>query len=42
MVFQVTGNTLYNLIKFNEISTDKSDRPFEPPKIFRTEVCMYV
>ena len=36
---QVTGDTLYNLVQFNEIPTDKEDRPLNPvPHITRTEV----
>ena len=36
---QVTGNTVFNMIRFNEILTDKDDRPIgEPPKIVKTEV----
>ena len=38
---QVTGNTLYNLVKFNDVPTDNGDRPLEPIKIFRTEVGNY-
>lgn len=37
---QVAGNTQYNLVKFNEVLTDKSDRPLEPIKVFRAEVHM--
>ncbi|CAI8012651.1 Spliceosome-associated protein CWC27 homolog [Geodia barretti] len=36
---KVTGDTLYNLVQFNEIPTDKEDRPLNPvPHITRTEV----
>ena len=39
---QVTGNTVFNMIRFNEILTDKDDRPIgEPPKIIKTEVIMH-
>ena len=36
---QVTGNTVFNMIRLNEILTDKDDRPIgEPPKIIKAEV----
>jgi peptidyl-prolyl cis-trans isomerase SDCCAG10 len=36
---KVTGDTLYNLVQFNEIPTDMEDRPLDPiPRITRTEV----
>jgi peptidyl-prolyl cis-trans isomerase SDCCAG10 len=35
---KVTGHTLYNLPKFNDLQTDKEDRPFDAPKITRTEI----
>ena len=39
LVVKVTGDTLYNLVQFNEILTDKEDRPLNPiPHITRTEV----
>ena len=37
-LFQIAGNTQYNLVKFNDIPTDNSDRPVEPVKVFRTQV----
>ena len=38
---KVTGDTLYNLVQFNDIPTDKDGRPLHPPKIIRTEVSWY-
>ena len=35
---QVTGDTLYNMIRLNEIQTDKDGRPHHPPKILKTKV----
>ncbi len=40
-LFQIAGNTQYNLVKFNDIPTDNSDRPLEPVKVFRTQVSHY-
>jgi len=38
-LFQVTGDTLYNMIRLNEIPTDRDDRPLDPaPHIIRTKV----
>lgn len=34
----MTGETIYNLIKLNDIHTDDNDRPLDPPKIKKTEV----
>ncbi len=40
---QVTGNTLYNMIRLNEVPTDKEDRPLEPaPKIVKTVVSWFI
>ena len=36
--FQVGGNTIYNMIRFNDLDVDQDDRPFSPPKITKTEV----
>ena len=35
---KVGGNTLFNMIKFNDLDCDREDRPYHPPKIIRTEV----
>ncbi|XP_046645349.1 spliceosome-associated protein CWC27 homolog [Daphnia pulicaria] len=35
---RVAGNTLFNMIKFNDLDIDSEDRPRHPPKIFKTEV----
>ena len=34
----MTGDTIYNMIRLNELETDHDDRPLSPPKIFKTEV----
>ena len=37
----MTGDTLYNMVKLNDIPTDKEDRPLDPaPRITRTEVLL--
>lgn len=35
---KVTGKTIYNMIKFDELQVDQNDKPFDPPKIIRTEI----
>ena len=40
LLYKVTGDTIYNLIKLNDLHTDDNDRPIEPPKIKKTEVCL--
>lgn len=35
---KVTGKTIYNMIKFEELDVDKNDKPANPPKIIRTEI----
>ncbi|XP_057298510.1 spliceosome-associated protein CWC27 homolog [Hydractinia symbiolongicarpus] len=36
---KVTGNTIYNMIRFNDLDiSDADDRPYAPPKIIKTEV----
>lgn len=37
-MFQVTGDSIYNLTRLSEIETDKDDRPLDPPKILSVEV----
>lgn len=38
-LIQVTGNTIYNMIRFNDLDiSDADDRPYAPPKIIKTEV----
>lgn len=40
---QVTGDSLYNLLNFSEVETDKDDRPVEsPPKLISVEVCYFL
>lgn len=37
--FQVTGDTMYNLVRLGELETDKNDRPLDPPpKVLSVEV----
>lgn len=39
LLFQVTGDSVYNLSGLAELETDKSDRPLDPPpKIISVEV----
>jgi len=35
---KVGGDTLFNMIKFNDLDCDREDRPYHPPKILKTEV----
>lgn len=35
---QITGDTVYNLMKIGELETDKEDRPVDPPQIVSVEV----
>jgi len=35
---KVGGNTIYNMIRFNDLEIDEDDRPLSPPKILKTEV----
>jgi len=35
---KVGGNTIYNMIRLNDIEVGEEDRPVEPPKIFKTEI----
>ncbi|XP_066919004.1 spliceosome-associated protein CWC27 homolog [Clytia hemisphaerica] len=35
---KVTGNTIYNMIRFNDLEVDQEDRPLSPPKILKTEI----
>jgi peptidyl-prolyl cis-trans isomerase SDCCAG10 len=37
---KVTGNSLYNLPRFNELEVDAKDRPLYPPQIKRTEILL--
>lgn len=37
---KVTGNSLYNLPRFDELETDDKDRPLYPPRIERTEILL--
>ena len=35
---KITGDTLYNLMRFNELETDDNDRPVDPPLVQRADV----
>jgi len=35
---KVVGQTVYNLVRINEVDCDKKDRPAEPPRIIRAEL----
>ena len=38
---QVTGDSIYNLLRIGEVETDKDDRPLDsPPKVLSVEVCI--
>ena len=40
---QVTGDSIYNLVRLSEIETDKEDRPLDPPpRILSVEVARLV
>lgn len=39
-ILQVTGDSIYNLLRLGEVETDKNDRPLEPPKILSVEVSL--
>jgi len=34
----VTGDTVYNLMKFNDLEVDSEDKPIDPPHVISTEV----
>lgn len=36
--FQVTGDTLYNMLKLDDVMVDRDDRPLYPPTIISTQV----
>ena len=38
MHVQVSGPTLYNMLRLNDVSTNMEDHPLDPPKILKTEV----
>lgn len=38
LLFQVTGDSIYNLTSLGDFETDKDDRPVDPPKIKSVEV----
>lgn len=35
---KVVGDTLYNMLKLQDVETDPNDRPLYPPKIIRSEI----
>lgn len=41
--FQVTGDSVYNLVRLGEIETGKADRPLDPPpRILSVEVAIHM
>lgn len=38
--FQVTGDTVYNMLRLAEVECDNNERPLNPHKIRSTEVCL--
>jgi peptidyl-prolyl cis-trans isomerase SDCCAG10 len=32
------GDTIYNLLRFNELETNDDDRPVDPPRLLRADV----
>eukprot|EP00462_Mataza_sp_D1_P026211 CAMPEP_0175138352 /NCGR_PEP_ID=MMETSP0087-20121206/10301_1 /TAXON_ID=136419 /ORGANISM="Unknown Unknown, Strain D1" /LENGTH=653 /DNA_ID=CAMNT_0016421245 /DNA_START=46 /DNA_END=2008 /DNA_ORIENTATION=- len=38
---KVTGESIFNVVKFDDVETDKDDRPlYEPPRVVRTDVLL--
>ena len=37
---KITGDTVYNLMRLNELETDEDDRPIDPPVILHAEVLL--
>jgi len=37
---KITGDTVYNLMRFNELEVGDDDRPVEPPKLLRADVLL--
>lgn len=37
LALQVTGDTIYNVLKIGGLEVDANDRPHDPPKIISTE-----
>lgn len=35
---KITGDTVYNLARFNEVETEEDDRPVDPPVLIRVDV----
>lgn len=35
---KVVGQTIYNLVRINEVPVDKNDRPLDPPRVLRAEL----
>ena len=38
VLLQVTGNTIFNVLRLGEMDCDADDRPLEPPRIINCEV----
>lgn len=41
-LLQVGGNTLYNMLKLQEVDVGPNDRPYYPVKIISTEVSLII
>lgn len=42
-MLQVTGDSIYNLLRIGEVETDKDDRPVDdPPKVLSVEVYIFL
>lgn len=42
-MLQVTGDSVYNLLRLGEVETDKDDRPVDdPPKVLSVEVYIFL
>lgn len=41
-IFQVGGDTIYNMIRLQDVDVDANDRPTFPLKIKHTKVLIYV
>merc|ERR1712142_1268412 len=35
---KVTGNTIYNMARFDDVDVDEDHRPYCPPKIIKTQI----
>jgi peptidyl-prolyl cis-trans isomerase SDCCAG10 len=40
LLFKITGDSIFNLLKLNDFEIDENERPLYPPKILRVEVLL--